>query len=147
MSTLAAKKDWLEGPGDLKESVVEDVPVPGKSVKVRGLAAAFSTRAASDAVSMRTVAGSDTQETYVDRSKMECIQFAHGVIDPEFTVEEATLIAEKYGPAFAKVIAEIDRLSAVDKEAIDAARKTVPASGTSENGRSEVEAPGGAGAD
>ena len=36
---------WLEGPGDLKTEVVEDVPVPGDSVLVEGLAAGYSNQA------------------------------------------------------------------------------------------------------
>ena len=65
-----------------------------------------------------------------------------------FTVDEARLVAQKFGPAFRKVIAKIDELSGVDKEAIDKANATFPHSGSgSPNGRETeaVAAPAGSG--
>jgi hypothetical protein len=72
----------------------------------------------------------------VNKAKMEVIQFAHGVIDPSFTREEAEEIARRYGPAFNKVIEKIDELSGVDKEAIEKATAQFPAGGEGQaNGR------------
>ena len=137
----ATKKSWLEGPGDLQEADVEDVPRKGESVRVRGLPAAFSNQAASEALKMVTGPRGEQSAT-VDSARMSVIQFAHGCIDPEFTLEEAEQIAEKYGPAFNKVVAKIDELSGVDKEAIDDAnaRFRGGVSGEADGGSAESDA-------
>lgn len=121
------KRAWLAGPGDLKEAEVDDVPSPGKSVKVRGLPAAYSLDAVTDATETR-VDGRGNTTVAVNRSRLEILQFTHGVIDPEFTEEEARQIAEKFGPAWRKVVDKIDELSALDKEAIDEANRRFPGS-------------------
>ena len=122
----STKKAWLEGPGDLKEDTVEDVPVQGESVRVRGLPAAYSNQATSEALEMITGRRGE-QTAKVNTAKLEVLQFAHGCIEPTFSVEEAGQIAERYGPAFKKVVAAIDELSGVDKEALDAANLQFPA--------------------
>lgn len=131
----STKEAWLAGPGDLREAVVEDVPVKGQSVKVRGLPAAFSNQAQSEATERRVWPNGE-QTIAVNAGKMEVIQFAHGCIEPTFTVEEARAVAEKFGPAFRKVIAKIDELSAVDKEAIDQANARFQGGGKEEDGSS-----------
>ena len=118
----STKDAWLNGPGDLQTAVVEDVPVKGSSVKVRGLPAAFSNRASSEALKMVTGARGEQTAT-VDTAKMSVLQFAHGCVEPSFTEDEAQKVAEKYGPSFNKVVAKIDELSGVDKEAIDSANE------------------------
>ncbi len=118
MATRSTKDSWLKGPGDLKEAEVEDVPVKGETVLVRGLPAAFSNQASSEALKMITdVRGG--QSATVDTAKMAILQFHHGVIEPIFSLEETRQIAEKYGPAFNKVVAKIDELSGIDKDAIE----------------------------
>jgi hypothetical protein len=102
--------------------VVEDVPVPGESVLVRALPAAFSLDASSSALKMVTGARGEQTAT-VDTRVMSLKQFEHGVIEPAFNADETKKIAEKYGPAFNKVVAKIDELSGVDKEAIDSANE------------------------
>jgi hypothetical protein len=119
---ISTKDAWLNGPGDLQTAVVEDVPVKGASVKVRGLPAAFSARASSEALKMITGARGEQTAT-VDTAKMSVLQFAHGCVEPSFSEEEARKVSEKYGPAFNKVVARIDELSGVDKEAIDSANE------------------------
>jgi hypothetical protein len=115
-----SKKDaWLSGKGDLKEADVTDVPVKGQSVRVRGLPAAYSNQAQSEALEMKTIGRE--QIATVNTARLEILQFAHGVIEPEFSVEEAEAVAQRFGPAFRKVIAKIDELSGIDKEAIDEA--------------------------
>ena len=47
---------------------------------------------------------------------------------------EAELVAQKYGPAFKKIIAQIDELSGVDKEAIEKTNATFPVGGSDEGG-------------
>lgn len=115
----STKSDWLEGPSDLATDVVEDVPSKGKSIKVRGLPAQFSNEAQAKALKMISGARGEQSAT-VDVATMAVIQFAHGCVDPEFTLAEAETIAKKYGPAFNKVVNKIDELSGVDKEAIEA---------------------------
>ena len=135
------KDSWLNGPGDLREADVEDVPVAGESVRVRGLPAAYSNQATSEALELITGPRGE-QTAHVNTEKLEVLQFAHGVIDPQFTVDEARLVAQRFGPAFRKVIAKIDELSGVDKEAIDRANQTFPASGSgAANGREAEAAP------
>ena len=129
----SSKSAWLEGPGDLREADVEDVPVEGESVRVRGLPAAYSNQASSEALEMITGRRGE-QTAKVNTAKLECLQFAHGVIEPQFTIEEAEKVAERFGPAFKKVVAKIDELSGVDKEAIEKTNATFPSSGEGEAG-------------
>jgi hypothetical protein len=126
------KSAWLEGPGDLAEAEVTDVPVEGETILVRGLPAAYSNQASSEALEMKTI-GRDQIAT-VNTAKLEVIQFAHGCVDPEFTREEAQVVSERFGPAFKKVIQKIDELSGVDKEAIREANERFPSGGAGENG-------------
>lgn len=118
----STKSAWLEGPGDLREADVEDVPVKGQTVRVRGLPAAYSNEASSEALEWRTWPNGQQTAT-VNTAKLETLQFAHGCVDPQFTVDEARAISQKFGPAFKKVVAKIDELSGVDKEAITDANK------------------------
>jgi hypothetical protein len=123
----STKDAWLQGPGDLKEADVEDVPVKGQSVRVRGLPAAYSNQAQSEALEMKTIGS--TQIATVNVAKLETIQFAHGVIEPQFTLEEAQQVAERFGPAFKKVITKIDQLSGVDPAAKEATAARFQGSG------------------
>jgi hypothetical protein len=129
----STKDAVLKGPGDLATAeVVTDVPNPGDTFLVRGLPAAYSNQASSEALKMTTV-GLDQIAT-VDTARLEVLQFAHGVVEPTFTVDEAQQVSEKYGPMFRKVITKIDELSGVNKEAITEATAKFPRSGASENG-------------
>lgn len=129
----STKDAWLKGPGDLKEADVEDVPVEGQTVRVRGLPAAYSNEAASEALEMKTTPKGD-QIASVNSARLEVLQFAHGTIDPDFSLAEAEDIAKRFGPAFKKVVAKIDELSGVDKEALDATTARFQASGEGANG-------------
>lgn len=142
----SSKESWLhQGAGDLAEADVEDVPVKGESVRVRGLPAAYSNQAGSEALELKTDA-QGAQFATIDTGRLEVLQFAHGVIDPEFSVAEAEQIAQNFGPAFKKVVAKIDELSGVDKEAIERAAATFPAGERGANGAAtpvEVRTPAG----
>ncbi len=132
----ATKEDWLEGPVDLKEEVLEDIPKKGKSVKVRGLSAGFSSQAQTEATETRTD-GAQAWVT-VNKAKLEALELFHGLVEPKLdTVREAEMIMERWGPAAVKVIEKIDELSAIDKDAIEEARFPVP----SEHGAEAPEAP------
>ena len=75
---------WLKGPGDLREADVEDVPVKGQTVRVRGLPAAYSNQAPSEALELNTSHQGEQLAT-VNTARLEVLQFAHGCVDPTFT--------------------------------------------------------------
>lgn len=121
------KKDaWMTG-GDLKEKVVEDVPEPGQSVRVRALPAFYSNQAIYEALEMHQDRGGQTSR--VNLARLAVLRFAYGVIDPVFTVEEAESISKRFSAAFDKVVDEINELSGVDEEAIKAAEARFPVGG------------------
>lgn len=127
----STKATWLEGPGDLKTEEIKDVPVKGQSVLVRGLPAAYSAEVSSQ---MKMTQEGRDQVARVDVAAMEVLQFAHGVIEPEFSEDDARQVAQKYGPAFKKIVAKIDLLSGIDKEAIENAQARFPGSGEGKDG-------------
>jgi hypothetical protein len=127
----SSKESWLQGPGDLKEADVDDVPVPGMSVRVRALSARYSAEVQGQ---LKLVQEGREQIAKIDVPSMELLQFQHGVIDPVFNESEARQIQTRYGPAFRKVIAKIDELSGIDKEAIEATEQRFPAGGAGEEG-------------
>lgn len=127
------KDAWLKpGAGDLAtEEVVVDFPNEGDTVLVRALPARFSAQVSSQ---FKIVTEGSQQVSRVDVDEMEALQFAHGVVEPEFTPDEARQIAESFGPVFRKVIEVVDRLSGVNKEAIKDAEARFPHSGAGTNG-------------
>jgi len=127
----STKESWLSGPGDLQEADVEDVPVPGESVRVRGLSARWSAEVQGQ---LKLVTEGREQIAKIDVPAMELLQFQHGVIDPEFNADEARQVQTRFGPAFRKVIAKIDELSGIDKEAIEATEQRFPVGGAGETG-------------
>lgn len=116
--------DWLKGPGDLREAEVQDAPVPGKSVLVRGLSARWSAAVQGQ---MKLVQEGTEQVARLDVPTMERLQFVHGVIDPQFSEDQAREVQERFGPAFRKVIAKIDELSGINKDEIEAVETRFPA--------------------
>jgi hypothetical protein len=142
------KSAWLgPGAGDLREQDVEDVPVKGQSVRVRALPAAYSNQASSEALVYETFRGE--QRARIDTGKLEVLQFAHGVIEPSFTVAEAEQVAKTFGPAFKRVIEVIDEISGVDKEALEEAQVRFPVERSTETGSllGNGDAPGSGGSD
>jgi hypothetical protein len=130
----STKDAWLQGPGDLKEADVEDVPVQGQSVRVRALSARYSAEVQGQ---LKLVTEGREQIAKIDVPTMEMLQFVHGVIDPVFNESEARQIQSKYGPAFRKVVAKIDELSGIDKDAIEETETRFPVGGAGE-ARSDV---------
>lgn len=127
--------------GDLKEEdVVIDVPNKGDTVRVRALPARFSAEVQSQ---MKLQTEGREQIARIDVAEMEVLQFAHGVVDPQFTVEEARQMQEQTGPMFRKVIDVVDRLSGVSKEDVAKAEARFPSGGETpvDNGRGELGAP------
>lgn len=122
-----SKDAWLTGPGDLAEAVVEDVPVPGQSVLVRGLSAKYSAEVQSQ---LKMTQEGREQIAKIDVASMERLQFQHGCVEPSFTAAEAAAIQERFGAAFRKVVAKIDELSGIDKDAIEQVEQRFPAGGT-----------------
>jgi uncharacterized protein (DUF1684 family) len=129
----ASKSSWLDGPGDLETAEVEDVPVPGQSVLVRGLPAVYSAEIQSK-LTLET--RGRQQVATVDIPTMERLQFLHGVVEPAFTPDEALVVQAKYGPAFQKVIAKIDELSGINKEAVAETEARFQDGGDGSEGRS-----------
>lgn len=139
-------KDALLQASDLREREVE-LPSIGGSVRVRGLPAAYSNQAISEALEM--VSGRRGEQTaHVNTEKLEVLQALHGLVEPKLdTVEEARKFAQNCGPAFRKVIEAIDELSGVDKEAVEQTNALFQDGGTgSENGRAARSPAVGAGA-
>ncbi len=127
----STKASWLEGPGDLREADVDDVPIVGESVRVRGLSARYSAEVQGQ---MKLVTEGREQIAKIDVQAMELLQFQYGCIDPEFNEDEARQIQTRFGPAFRKVVQKIDELSGIDKEAIEKAATRFPAGGAGESG-------------
>ena len=139
-------KDALLKASDLEEREVE-LPSIGGSVKVRSLPAQFSNEASSKA--LRLISGPrGEQQATIDTAELELIQVFHGVTEPKFnSIEEVRLFAQNTGSAFKKVVAAIDEISGIDKEAIEDANARVQLGGGSTNGGAEKhdDAPDGGG--
>lgn len=134
----STKESWLTG-GDLREAVVEDVPVKGDTVRVRGLPATYSNQAQSEAMEM--VSGRRGEQiARVNTARLEELQFLHGVVEPKFGPEDVKVISTLYGPAWRKVIEKIDELSGVDKEAIERAEARFQPGGEGANGSDVADA-------
>lgn len=122
----SSKEAWLTGEGDLREADVDDVPTAGQSVRVRALSAKYSAEVQGQ---MKLTSEGAESVAKIDIAEMERLQFQHGVIEPSFGPLEVEMIQEKFGPAFRKVIAKIDELSGVDKEAIEKTEARFPHGG------------------
>lgn len=136
----STKQSWLEGPGDLKEDEVQDVPVKGESVKIRALSATAANGATSEALTTSEHRGQQVMK--VDSVKLDILRFHQGVIDPQFSVEEVTTISAKYGPAFHRVIKAINEISGIDDETVKETDARFPSGGT---GATEANGAGAAG--
>lgn len=127
----------LLGAKDLKERDV-DLPSVGLKVKVRGLPAAYSNQASSEALKLITGPNGEQQAT-VDTGKLEVLQVLNGLVEPKMeSIEQAEQFAQQCGPAFKEVVRVIDELSAVDKEEIEKANRTFLAGERGANGTSEA---------
>ena len=133
---------WLSGPSDLREADVEDVPVEGASVRVRGLSARYSAEVQGQ---LKLVTEGREQIAKIDVPSMELLQFVHGCVDPVFTEDEARRIQERFGPAFRKVVAKIDELSGIDKQAVEAVEERFHLGGASPDGPADDEVAAGSG--
>jgi hypothetical protein len=127
----STKEAWLQGPSDLREADVEDVPVPGMSIRVRGLSARYSAEVQSQ---LKLTQQGREQVAKIDVPAMELLQLVNGCVDPTFTEDEARQLQERYGPAIKKVVEKIDELSGIDKDAIEKVEQRFPAGGASETG-------------
>lgn len=137
------KKDaWAKPSLKTKEVEVDEL---GGSVLIRELPAEYSAEVQSN---IQLVSEGGEQVARVNTAKMERLQFAYGVVDeqenPMFTEAEVEELQKKHGRAFKTVVAAIDELSGLDKEAIEKAEARFPSSGSTANGTSE--GPGDSGA-
>ncbi len=95
----STKDAWLAAEaGDLEEAEVQDVPVKGQSVKIRALSATAANAATTSAISTEEIRGQTRMK--VDSVKLDIIRFQQGVVEPQFTQAEATIISGKFGKAF-----------------------------------------------
>lgn len=139
------KKDaWLAGAGDLKEKVVEGVPVSGESVRVRALPAYYSNEAVYKALEMEQDGRGNKQTARVNAAELAVLKFQYGVVDPVFTYEESKKISQLWGAAFDRVVEAIDELSEIDEEAVKAAEARFQGSGDVADGGATPKPPAGA---
>ncbi len=110
------KQSWLAGPGDLDEVEV-DVEAIGDSVVVRSLTAGQLARIQDECMNMK----GDTVK--VDSLRMGVLKFARGVIEPQFSEEEANVIAHKYGASFNLVVEVVDEISKAGEGDVAKARR------------------------
>lgn len=121
-------KEALTSASDLKQKEV-DLPSIGGSVIVRALPAAYSNQAQSDATELKNTSAGE-QFVSVNVARLEAIQVLHGMVDPKFdSLEEVEEFASNVGPAWVEIVRTIDKLSAIDKEAIEAAEARFPRGG------------------
>jgi hypothetical protein len=131
----STKDSWLSG-GDLVEEEIENVPVPGESVRIKALAASFSGLVQEElniSLDGRQEVGS------VNVSAYEALVFQRGVVDPQFSIEEVHQIQDLFGPKFRKVVNRINEISGIDEEAIRKADDRFPAGGAGPNGQGRGE--------
>jgi len=138
------KDSWKGSSLRTEEVEVEEL---GGSVLIRELPAAVSSDLAG---LVEMVQVGMEQKAKVDISLMERRQFAYGVINddhsPQFTEAEVEELQNNHGRAFKTVVAAIDKLSGVDKEAIEKAEARFPSSNGSGNGPAVADgAPTGSG--
>ncbi len=145
---MTLSKNALLGASDLVERDVE-LPSLGDTVRVRSLPAAYSNQAQSEALEMVTVR--DEQTARVNVAKLEALQVLHGLVDPKLdSLEEAQQLAQQLGPSWKRIVAVIDEISGVDKEAIEKANTMFQPGGQgeeSEPAASNGTAAGGDGSD
>ena len=84
-------KGTLLGASDLREQDLE-LPSIGATVRVRGLAAAFSNQAQSEALELVTDARG-RQTATVNTDTLECLQVLHGLVEPKLASANATFPA------------------------------------------------------
>lgn len=120
-------KDAVMKGGDLTTKEVEWTD--GSTVLIRSLPATYSNRAESQALVMQQLG--DTQTASIDSERLEILKFAHGVVEPEFSEDEAAQVAAQYGPAFKRVIKAINEISGLEDADIKAAEARFQSSGDS----------------
>ncbi len=129
----STKEAWLaEDATDLEEKVLEDVPVKGQSVKIRALSATAGNASTTEAISTTEVRGETKMK--VDNVKLDIIRFSQGVIEPQFTIAEATVISGKFGRAFNRCIREINKLSGIEEEQVEEIEARFQGGGADQNG-------------
>ncbi len=131
----STKDDWLsEDAGDLEEVELADIPKKGQSVKIRALSATSANAATTQAISTEEVRGQTRMK--VDSVRLDIIRFSQGVIEPKFSIDEATVISGKFGRAFNKCIREINRLSGIEEDQVQDVESRFQGIGGDPNGAS-----------
>jgi hypothetical protein len=110
-----ATKDALLGASDLTEREVH-LPSIDLTVKIRSLPAAYSNEATSKALET-TVDQHGEQTARVNTVKLEALQVLHGLVEPRLdSVEEVEQLQQRIGPAWHRLVNEINKISGIDKE-------------------------------
>lgn len=109
------KQSWLTGATDLQEGEVY-VEAINDSVKVRGLTAG---QLASIQTQCTTMKGSTLK---FDAGRAEVLRFAAGVVEPQFSEEEANVIAHRFGESFSLIVSVIDEISRASEEDVAKAK-------------------------
>lgn len=101
-----SKSAWLDGPGDLVELDIENVPRPGQSIKIRSLSAGQHAVVQNESMTMK----GDVMR--FDSHRRQVLTFLNGVVEPGgWSEEEVNVIAHKWGPAFKLVVDSISMIS------------------------------------
>ena len=108
-------EDILSAP-DLPEREVY-VPEWGGSVRIRG----FSKAVQQELRRQATGPGGE-----LDTDKMELLLFVHGVVEPQFTAEHYEALRQKSAAAIDAVLRAIVEQAGLNREAVDAAKRSFP---------------------
>jgi hypothetical protein len=139
MALPRATKDTLLGGSDLVEREV-DLESAGLSVTIRSLPAAYSNEALVEATEVSIDANGE-QTMRLIPSKLQVLQVRHGLVDPKLSIEEIEEFARKYGPAWHKLIEEIDAISSINGKAVAETNTLFRAGGQEEeSAKAEVDA-------
>jgi hypothetical protein len=137
-------RDALLTASDLKEKEIE-LPSIGGSVRIRSLAAEYSNAAVSEAVKV-TEGPKGEAITTIDNTKLELLIVFHGLVEPKLeSLAAVQTFGHNCGPAFKTLVHEINELSGITKEAVEATVATFPALGGDAAGPSGPEASNGSG--
>lgn len=124
LPTFLTVDEILGAPSDLKEETI-DVPEWGGAIKIRSLTAAQSA-----AIRQASLDTSNPQKPKILFATLEKAQFKEGVVEPKFQDVQVTMLHQKSGPGFARVIKALDDISGTSKEATQATLESFQTSGT-----------------
>lgn len=114
-------REELLAASDIKTREVELPSLNGATVRVRGLPAAYSNEANSEALEAVTVQhkGRPQQSMRVNVVKLEALKVLHGLVEPKLnSIEDANTLSQQIGEAWHTIVKAIDDLSGLDEESV-----------------------------